>query len=114
MEKMISCCGINCAVCGAYIATKNNDDELRKKTAEEWSKMFNAEIDPATVNCEGCTSTGGILFQHCTVCEVRKCVMEKELKNCAGCDDYTCDIVENILSMAPEARENLEAIRAAN
>ena len=33
MEKIISCCGLNCATCEARIATLKNDDELRKATA---------------------------------------------------------------------------------
>ena len=32
MEKVISCCGINCAGCDARIATLTDDNELRAKT----------------------------------------------------------------------------------
>ena len=39
MDKLIAPCGIDCSKCGAYIAKKNNDDALRKSTAEEWSKI---------------------------------------------------------------------------
>ena len=37
MEKVISCCGINCAGCDARIATLTDDNDLRAKTAEKWS-----------------------------------------------------------------------------
>jgi len=35
MEKLISCCKLNCASCDARIATLANDDELRRQTAEK-------------------------------------------------------------------------------
>ena len=42
MNALISVCGLNCETCEARIATVNNDDELRKETAEKWQKMFNS------------------------------------------------------------------------
>ena len=32
MEKVIACCGLNCATCDARTATIANDDDLRAKT----------------------------------------------------------------------------------
>ena len=34
MNKMISVCGLDCEKCDAFIATKNNDQALREKTAK--------------------------------------------------------------------------------
>ena len=53
MEKMIAYCGIDCLECGAYIATKNNDDKLRKETAEQWSKKLDFEFNWENLNCDG-------------------------------------------------------------
>jgi hypothetical protein len=39
MEKLIACCGLNCAACDARIATLTNDDALRVKTAERWNPI---------------------------------------------------------------------------
>ena len=39
MNKMIAYCGLNCEKCDAYIATINNDQELRKKTAKLWAEL---------------------------------------------------------------------------
>ena len=39
MKKLIACCGLDCEKCQARKATINNDDELRKKVAEEWSQL---------------------------------------------------------------------------
>ena len=37
MKQLIACCGLDCENCAARIATVNNDDELREKTAKEWN-----------------------------------------------------------------------------
>ena len=34
MNKMIAICGLGCEKCDAYIATKNNAQVLREKTAK--------------------------------------------------------------------------------
>jgi len=111
MEKLISVCGLNCGECGAYIATSNNDDELRKKTAEEWSKAFKSDIKPEDVRCTGCTSTGESVFNYCRVCEIRACGQEHKVANCAACPDYACDKLTAFFAMAPAAKSNLEEIR---
>ena len=33
MNRMIAFCGLDCEKCDAYIATKNDDQALREKTA---------------------------------------------------------------------------------
>lgn len=40
MNQMMAYCGIMCDECPAYKATVDNNDELRKKTAGQWSKML--------------------------------------------------------------------------
>ena len=55
MKQLIACCGLDCENCDARIATVQNDNELREKTAQKWSSMNNApEITAATINCMGC------------------------------------------------------------
>jgi hypothetical protein len=48
---------------------------------------------------------------YCSICEARKCASEKNLKNCAYCDDYPCSKLNEFFKMAPEAKTNLEEIR---
>jgi hypothetical protein len=111
MEKMLAYCGITCTDCGAYVATQNNDDAKRKEVAEEWKKQFNADIKPEDINCDGCLSDTGRLVGHCYVCEIRKCGSEKGVVNCAYCDDYACDKLEQFFQMAPMFRDILDEIR---
>jgi hypothetical protein len=113
MNKVLACCGLDCGGCGAYLATKNNDDAKRVKTAEEWSKQYGHAFKPEDINCGGCTSKGKIHFQYCNVCEIRKCGQEKKVKNCAYCADFACEKLEKFFAMAPAARANLETIKKA-
>ncbi|WP_337606157.1 DUF3795 domain-containing protein [Claveliimonas sp.] len=41
MNKMIAYCGLDCEHCDAYLATMNDDQELRKKTAKLWAELNN-------------------------------------------------------------------------
>ena len=42
MRKMIAYCGLDCEKCDAYLATINDDQNLREKTAKLWSELNNA------------------------------------------------------------------------
>jgi hypothetical protein len=111
MEKMIAFCGINCAACPAFIAYKTDDDELRKKTAEDWSKAFGTEIPSEAVNCVGCLAPSGVQISYCKECGIRRCASEKHVENCAHCDDYICEQLEKFHEKAVDAKKNLEEIQ---
>lgn len=112
-EKKIACCGLTCTDCGAYIAKRTNNEELRKETAAKWSSS-EWTVSPEEINCDGCKSTDSVLFNHCTQCAVRACVTEKGFDNCAHCPDYGCEKLEGILKhLDSTARKTLESIRAA-
>ena len=109
--EMIACCGLDCSACPAYIAKRTDDDELRKKTAEEWSQP-GYTVPYQDVNCDGCTSEGEFFKHWCLECPVRLCVKDRELENCAYCDDYVCDKLESVFKIAGNtSRERLEQIR---
>ncbi len=112
MKAMISICGLPCHECGAFTATQSDDDEKRAEVAAMWSKMYEAEIKPSDINCDGCTSEGGRLFQHCTVCEIRKCGKGRGVVNCAHCEDYACEKLEEFFKMVPDCRTTLDEIRS--
>ena len=58
MKKMIAYCGLDCEKCDAYIATINDDQKLREKTAKLWAELNNAPILPEQINCQGCRVDG--------------------------------------------------------
>jgi len=41
--NLIAPCGLNCETCDARIATVNDDDELRAKTAAKWCQLNNTD-----------------------------------------------------------------------
>ena len=112
MAEMVSCCGLLCSECGAFVATKNDDDAKRAEVAELWSKGYGVDLKPEDINCSGCLSDTEPLFGHCQVCEVRKCAGEKAVENCAHCDEYACEKLDGIFKMAPDAKERLDGIRS--
>jgi len=113
LKEMIAFCGLNCYECGAFLATKQNDNQKRAKVAQEWSKLFKVEIKTEDINCEGCQSNGGRLFNYCKVCEIRKCGKEKNLINCGYCGEYPCQKLDFIFSNAPDAKKRLDKIHSS-
>ena len=111
MSKIIAICGIVCSECSGFLATQQDNNDERKRIAELWSRQYNATIKPEDINCDGCTSNGKRLFGYCNVCEIRRCGNEKNVVNCAFCDQYTCDKLTKFFTMSPEAKKSLEYIR---
>jgi hypothetical protein len=107
---MIAFCGLDCYVCRAFLATKENNNQKRAEVAQEWSKLFKVEIKPEDINCEGCRSEGR-LVNYCKVCEIRKCGKEKNLKNCGYCDKYPCPKLGFIFGNTPDAKNRLDKIK---
>ena len=107
MEKLISYCGLDCAECNAYLAMKNNDEALRKKTAAEWKVAHNFDFTPEMINCTSCKGTG-VQVGHCSQCEMRKCASGKSLVNCGACAEFkTCKPINDFLAQVPSAAGNL-------
>jgi len=113
MKEIIAICGLDCAACPAYIASMTNNNDLRKKTAVEWSKAFNFDFKPEMVNCHGCLTTDGVQIGHCAECGMRACAMSKGYTSCASCGEYaTCGQLAEFFKAAPEAKKTLDALRA--
>ena len=109
MKNMIAYCGLDCENCDAYLATVNNDQELRKKTAKLWAELNNAPIFPEHINCEGCR-VDGVKTVFCdSMCGIRQCAMKKGVNTCGDCSDLEkCSIIITILENNPSAIINLK------
>ena len=57
MRNMIAYCGLDCRKCDAYLATINDDQALREKTAKQW------EVQDQTV-CQHLTAIRRILDEE--------------------------------------------------
>ena len=97
--------------CDAFIATRDNNDELRAKVAAEWSAAYSTDIAKDQINCTGCQSEGVKVFFCESMCEVRKCAKGRDLDTCAPCGDYACDKLAEIHSFAHNAKETLDGLR---
>ena len=111
MKELIAFCGLDCERCEAFIATKNDDDALRKKVAKEWSELNGVDITPEMINCQGCR-TDGVKTVYCdSLCPIRKCASSKGHETCGSCSEMeTCDKVGMVISNNKAASDNLRAI----
>lgn len=111
MNNMIAYCGLDCEKCDAYIATVNDDQALREKTAKLWGELNNAPILPEHINCTGCREDGAKTVFCESMCGIRKCASEKGVTSCAGCRSMEeCQILAPVLASSPEALNNLKGL----
>lgn len=109
MKDMIGYCGLDCEKCNAYIATVNDDQDLREETAKQWADLNSAPILPEHINCEGCR-VRGVKTVFCeNLCEIRKCALKKSVSTCGNCPEIeVCPVVSVILANNPSAMKNLK------
>jgi hypothetical protein len=69
------------------------------------------DLKPEDINCEGCTSTTGVVFSYPRVCEIRACGLKERVKNCVFCPEYTREKLVKFFEMAPVAKTTLEEIQ---
>lgn len=110
MEKMIAYCGLVCTSCPTYIATQNDDDDARAKTAAYYSEKFGFDLKPEDINCDGCLLDGGKLIGYCHSCEIRKCCRDKGLAHCAVCGEQPCEKLTNFHKFSPDAKVSFDAL----
>jgi len=102
---------MDCSKCEGYLATQENDNAKRKDVADKWTVEYNTEIRPEQINCKGCKSNSEKFFFTETICEIRKCNIEKGTPNCARCAEYKCKKLQSFIELAPTVEEALEALR---
>jgi hypothetical protein len=119
--EMIAYCGLNCVTCRIYLATREIDlkkqREMRDGIARYIREHFDSEIRVEDItDCDGCTIKEGRLFSGCQKCQVRKCAMEKGVKNCAYCSEYPCEKLSKLFgsgSVEADAKKRLDAIKSS-
>ncbi len=109
MDKFIAYCGLDCEKCEARLATINNDDTLRTKVADKWSKLNGVKITKEMINCTGCRMDG-VKTPFCdSMCEIRKCAINKKYETCGDCNEImSCEKVKMIIGNNEEALSNLK------
>mgnify|MGYP004531107583 CR=1 FL=1 len=111
MKQFIGCCGLDCETCDARIATITNDNALRKKTADFWTKLNGVTITPEMINCTGCRVEGAKTLFCDKFCPVHNCVREKNFNTCADCEQMDgCPTLGCIAANSPFVWENLKQL----
>ena len=109
MKNMIGYCGLDCEKCDAYLATINDDQALREKTAKLWAELNQAPILPEHIHCQGCRVDGVKTIFCDKLCAIRQCALEKGMATCGNCADLeSCSTVRAILENDPSALANLK------
>lgn len=103
---MIAYCGIDCSKCKSYLATRSEDTKELEKAAAELSRIYNAEVKPEYVICDGCRLDKRHSYFCANSCKMRKCCISKSYNSCIECDEYPCKELQFELDNNPEAREN--------
>lgn len=110
MKNLIAFCGLDCESCEARKATVENDSELRKKVAAEWSKLNGVEITAQMINCDGCRLDGRKTPFCDSLCPIRQCALGKKVSTCGDCAEMEgCGKVAMIHKNNPCAKNNLLA-----
>ena len=73
-DELLSPCSLYCGSCGIYIATIENNRELKENISVSY------KIDINDINCFGCFSENP--FKSCKNCPIRNCVRNKNIKGC--------------------------------
>ena len=108
MKDMIGYCGLDCESCDAYLATVNDDQALRERTAKVWAELNQAPILPEHINCEGCRVNGAKTVFCDRLCGIRQCAIKKGVTTCGDCQSVeTCATVGAIFANNPDAFKNL-------
>jgi len=112
MKELIAYCGLDCEKCNARIATINNDDTLRDKTARLWAEINHAPITKEMINCYGCR-VDGMKTPYCeSMCAIRQCALSKGLATCGDCVGLEdCETVGMVLANSAEAMKNLKDMK---
>jgi hypothetical protein len=116
MKNNLSYCGLVCEKCAIYLATREQDEEKKRKMridiAQQIKEHYGQDANPEDVtDCDGCKTKGDRLFSGCKSCQIRKCASNKKIENCAYCIEYSCEKLEKFFVTDPEAKERLDEIK---
>jgi hypothetical protein len=97
MEPIISKCGYRCDLCPAY-ETNIKSEADKQRMCDAWAKYCGFEVPPEAIkSCSGCEAGGGD-----ETCTVRPCAIEKNVENCAYCEQFGCDKLESKINFVEQ------------
>lgn len=107
-QEILTKCGYRCDLCLAFKPNVEAKDR-RKELSDGWYAIYGFRIQPDEIVCDGCVSCENPSLID-KGCPVRSCVLEKGLNNCAYCDDYPCEDLQQIIVNRSAIEEKLERV----
>jgi hypothetical protein len=116
MAKMLAYCGLRCDTCPICLATREKDEDrkydMRVAIARQCNNKYGLKLEAEDISdCDGCQAVQGKLFAGCYNCEIRKCVMHRNLTTCAYCNDFNCEKLQKHFCFDPESLYRLSELR---
>jgi hypothetical protein len=102
MREILTKCGYRCDLCPSYNENIKSEED-KKAVSDGWQKCFGFKIPPEEIGCAGCLNKGKLADSGCPV---RPCVIEKDLDNCAYCNEYCCEKLATRLNFVDEYKKN--------
>ena len=97
MEPIIAKCGYRCDLCPAY-ETNLKSDADKQRMSDAWGKYCGFQVPAEQIHsCPGCVIGGAD-----PTCTVRPCVIEKNIENCAHCEQFGCDKLKDKMNFVEE------------
>ena len=97
MESIIAKCGYRCDLCPAH-ETNLKSDVDKQRMCDAWSRYCGFQVPPEQIqSCPGCIVSGAD-----PTCTVRPCAIEKNVENCAHCEQFGCDKLEAKINFVEE------------
>lgn len=111
MSRMIAYCGLVCSSCPSFLATQNDDDAARAKTAAFLAEKFGLNLKPEDINCDGCLTVEGRLLDFCQTCGIKQCCSKRGLENCVLCGEQQCEKLISFHEFSPDAKACFNALK---
>lgn len=86
--KLAGACGLYCGKCAIYLVYSKDDQERKKRIAENISKSVGKKITPEQIICDGCHGDDSLCWSN--DCKIRICCFGKGYDFCFECNEYPC------------------------
>ena len=95
MADVIAHCGFKCNLCLIYRENLKKDAQNRQKFRDGLEQYYGEKLTLKECYCDGCMTDDNENPVRITEdCEVRPCVIARNIENCAYCIEYPCTNVE--------------------
>ena len=90
-RDLMAPCGLHCATCGVYIATRDGNEKFKAVMGNLYGTK------PEETECLGCMQHDPTEKQYisCRLCKMRDCVTSKGYYSCHQCEEWPCSKIEN-------------------